>query len=111
MEFICNANFKGDYGKPIKLRKLHKRIPNSTLHIKPHQLVVKDLKGTVIFFSNGKFRVMGCIDKLEASLLLMKYLQMLKRHHELKTFPSITLQSYTQKYNLGYSLHLPNLVP
>ena len=47
MEFVCNANFKGEFEKNIDLHQLHKSIPNSKLCIKPFQLVVKDLRGTL----------------------------------------------------------------
>ena len=77
MEFVCNANFKGEFDKNIDLRQLHKSIPNSKLCIKPFQLVVKDLNGTLILFSNCKFRTMGCIDELEASFLAFAYVDRL----------------------------------
>src|SRR5208282_3219857 len=103
MEFVSNANFKGEFKKKIDLRQLHSKIPNSKLHTKPFQLVVKDPQGTVILFSNGKFRTMGCIDELEAGFLAYKYL-------ETSTFPSITLQSYTSKCELGFRINLEKMV-
>ena len=103
MEFVCNANFKGDFDKNIDLHKLHKAIPNSKLCMKPYQLVVKDLKGTLILFSNGKFRTMGCIDELEASFLAFAFLE------KLKVFPSITLQSYTLRAHLGFQVNLEKM--
>ena len=105
MEFVCNANFKGQYHKSINLRKLHEHVPNSKLHMTPYQLVIKDLKGTLIFFSTGRFRIMGCIDELEASFLPFAYLQKLEKH-PLTKFPAVTVQSYTLKYNLGFYIHL-----
>ena len=108
MEFVVNANFKGDYGKPINLHKLHKRVVNSKLQYAPFQLVIRDLKGTIIVFSNGKFRVMGCIDELEASFMPFAYLQKIKRR-PMNKFPLITLQSYTLKCNLGFKVDLPKL--
>ncbi len=108
MEFVSNANFRGDYKKHINLRKLHKRVPNSKLYVKPSQLVIKDIKGTLILFRTGKFRIMGCIDELEASFLPFPYLQKLS-HHQLKSFPSITLQSYTSNTQLGYHVNLEKM--
>ena len=101
MEFVCNANFKGDFDKNIDLRQLHKSIPNSKLCMKPYQLVVKDLKGTLILFSNGKFRTMGCIDELEASFLAFSYLDKIGT-----SSPSITLPSYTLRAQLGFRVNL-----
>jgi TATA-box binding protein (TBP) (component of TFIID and TFIIIB) len=75
------------------------------LHRKPHQLVVKDPKGTLIFFQSGKFRVMGCIDELEATFLVYKYTKFINEDE----FPSVTLQSYTATSNLGFKVILENM--
>ena len=75
---VINANFRSCHDKPINLKNIHLLLPNiSKLHIKPSQLVIKDEKGTVICFSNGKMRIMGCIDELEATFLVYKYTMML----------------------------------
>ena len=103
MELVCNSNYKGESGKSIDLRKLHSALPTSKLCIKPLQLVIKDLRGTLILFSNGKFRVMGCIDEFEASFLAFAYLPS-------DSFPSITLQSYTLKWELGFHVNLRKMV-
>ncbi len=105
MEFVCNANFKGGMERSIELPSLCKKIPNSVLHRKPHQLVVKDPKGTVIFFQSGKFRVMGCIDELEATFLAYKYTSLINDDE----FPPITLQSYTATCHLGFKVILENM--
>ena len=102
MEFVCNANYKGDVKHSVNLRKLHKKIPNSILYKKPHQLVVKDLKGTVLFFGSGKLRVMGCVDELDATFLVYKYSTMI---HDAE-FPSLSLQSYTMNSHLGFRVSL-----
>ena len=104
MEFACNANFKGNMHKFINLNKLSSEIPNSKLYSKPRQLVVKDSnnRGTIIFFSNGKFRIMGCIDELDATILAHSYT--IKVDGE--SFPPIELQSYTMKAHLGFSIDL-----
>ena len=106
MEYVCNANFKGEYDKKIDLRALPTSIPKSKLCIKPYQLVIKDLCGTLILFSNGKFRTMGCIDELEASLFACSYLEKLSKFEQI---PFITLQSYTMKYELGYRVSLEKM--
>jgi TATA-box binding protein (TBP) (component of TFIID and TFIIIB) len=108
MEFVCNANFKGEFDKSINLRELHKLIPNSRLHIKPFQLVVRDLSGTLILFSNGKFRTMGCNDEFDASLLASSYLHKLTTSPS-KMFPCITLQSYTLRLQLGFRVNLEQM--
>jgi TATA-box binding protein (TBP) (component of TFIID and TFIIIB) len=102
MEFVCNANYRGDMKHPVNLQKLHKKISNSKLYKKPHQLVVKDLNGTVLFFPSGKFRVMGCIDELDATFLVYKYTTLI---HDAE-FPPLTLQSYTMKLHLGFRVAL-----
>jgi TATA-box binding protein (TBP) (component of TFIID and TFIIIB) len=102
MDFVCNANYKGDFGKQINLRQVN--IPNSKLYMKPYQLVVKDNKGTLVIFSNGKFRVMGCIDELEASFLAFAHVEKLYTD-----FPIITLQSYTLRGDVGFPINLIKL--
>ena len=75
---VINANFRSSHDKPIDLKNVHLLLPNiSKLHIKPSQLVIKDEKGTIVFFSNGKMRIMGCIDELDATFLAYKYTMML----------------------------------
>ena len=83
--------------KPIDLENLI--IPNSKLHVKPHQLVIKDKKGTLIFFRNGSFRVMGCIDVLDASFLAFSYISRI----DCDDVPKIYSQSYTSAATLGYN--------
>ena len=104
MQFVSNANFKGDFGKKLDLHHLHKTIPNSKLCDKPNQLVVKDLKGTLIIFGNGKFRTMGCNDELDASFLAFSYADGLAA-----SLPSITIQSYTLHANLCFHVNLVQL--
>ena len=108
MEFVCNANFKGDCDHCIDLEKLKSIIPNSKLHAKPHQLVVKDPKGTLIFFGTGKFRIMGCIDELKASLLVCTYLEKAIPFPFI-SFPFITLQSYTLRSTIGFRINLTKM--
>src|SRR5258708_29290377 len=105
MEFVCNANFKGDCDHFSNLDKLKSIIPNSKLYVKPRQLVVKDPKATLIFFSTGKFRIMGCIDMLEASSLVCAYLEKAIPIPFI-SFPFITLQSYTLRSTIGFRINL-----
>ena len=105
MDFVCNANFKGDMKQFIDLKKLSLELPNSKLHDKPYQLVIKDVKGTLIFFSNGKFRIMGCIDELDATFLAYTYTTKIDNDQ----FPPIELQSFTSRCHLGFSINLSNV--
>src|SRR5271154_6972869 len=100
MDLVCNANYRADLKHSVDLCKLYKKIPNSTLHRKPHQLVVKDSLGTVLFFASGKIRVMGCIDELEAAFLVYTYTALIGE------FPPIMLQSYTSNSHLGFRVSL-----
>src|SRR5271156_6277304 len=101
MEYVCNANFRGDFEKPVDLHSLHALIPNSRLCTKPYQLVVRDLRGTLIVFSNGKFRTMGCIDELEASMLACTYFEKLSKFpfNQFPTSPSNPTRSSTSWAN------------
>lgn len=105
MDLVSNANYRGAMKHVIELTKLHNKIPNSILHKKPHQLVVKDIKGTILFFRSGKFRVMGCIDELEATFLAYRYTLLISD----KEFPSVTLQSYTSNSHLGFKVNLETM--
>jgi hypothetical protein len=51
MEFVCNANYRGEFGKSINLRKVN--IPNSKLCMKPYQLVVKGTNGTLVMANSA----------------------------------------------------------
>src|SRR3977135_4332158 len=81
------------------------KIPNTTLYKKPHQLVVKDPKGTILFFQSGKFRVMGFIDELEATFLVYRYTNLINDGE----FPPVTLQSYTSTSHLGFRVSLEKM--
>jgi TATA-box binding protein (TBP) (component of TFIID and TFIIIB) len=102
---VRNANYRGAMKHTVELSQLHSQIPNSVLYRKPHQLVVKDPQGTIMFFQSGKFRVMGCIDELEATFLAYKYTNLINDDE----FPSITLQSYTTTCHLGFKVILENM--
>lgn len=105
MDLVRNANYKGSMKHSIYLPKLHSKIPHSKLHKKPHQLVVKDRKGTILFFQSGKFRVMGCVDELDAMFLVYKYSNLINDDE----FPPVTLQSYTSTSHLGYRVNLEKM--
>ena len=76
---VVNVNYRSRHDKSIDLKSVHSLLPNnSKLCLKPLQLVIRDEKGgTIIFFSNGKLRIMGCIDELEATFLAYKYIMMI----------------------------------
>lgn len=105
MDLVRNANYKGSMKHGINLSTLAKKIPSSVLHRKPYQLVVKEPRGTLVFFGSGKFRVMGCIDELEAAFLLYSYTPLIRDDE----FPSLTLQSYTSTSNLGFRVNLEKM--
>jgi TATA-box binding protein (TBP) (component of TFIID and TFIIIB) len=103
MEFVVNVNYRGKLQKKVNLQKLC--FPSSKLHVKPSQLVIKDKMGTVIMFSSGKFRVMGCVDAVDAALLAMKHTLQIDDND----FPRVCSQSYTSRAKLGYSVNLYEL--
>ena len=75
---VINSNFRSSHDKCIDLNHFHSLLPKiSKLCVKPSQLVIKDEKGTLLFFSNGKLRIMGCNDELDATFLAYKYTRML----------------------------------
>jgi TATA-box binding protein (TBP) (component of TFIID and TFIIIB) len=101
---IINTNYRSSYGKRVNLKTLNTLLPNiSKLHIKPSQLVIKDPKGTIIFFSNGKMRIMGCNDELEATFLCYKYTAMLDSDC---IFQPVYQQTMTVKVTLNYNINL-----
>src|SRR5438552_1279282 len=100
MEFVVNVNYCGKLKQPINLKSLN--VPNSILHVRPHQLVIKTSKGTLILFSSGRFRVMGCVDAVEASCLAFKYTFLIDSND----IPEIYSQSYTSTVKLGYKINL-----
>jgi TATA-box binding protein (TBP) (component of TFIID and TFIIIB) len=102
---VTNTNYRASLESNIDLVKLHLLIPNSKLHIKPRQLVVKDDKGVVIFFGNGKLRVMGCNDDLDATFLAYKYIELIAPYDS----PVLHLQSMTVRAIFGHRLNLTQL--
>ena len=103
MEFVVNVNYRGKLKNPIDLKKIN--VPSSKYHSLPSQLVIKDNKGTIILFSSGKFRVMGCIDELEATFLAYKYIEQISSDD----YPDISIQSFTSVTKLGYDVNLDKL--
>jgi TATA-box binding protein (TBP) (component of TFIID and TFIIIB) len=104
---IINANFRSTHDKYIDLKNIHLFLPNvSKLHTKPSQLVIKDEKGTIIFFRNGKMRIMGCIDELDATFLAYKYTMMLDDDYN---FQPVYLQSMTVRVTFNGNVRI-NLV-
>jgi TATA-box binding protein (TBP) (component of TFIID and TFIIIB) len=103
MELVVNVNYRGKLKNPIDLKKIN--VPNSKYYTLPHQLVIKDEKGTLIFFSSGKFRIMGCIDELEATFLAYKYIEKISSDD----YPEISVQSHTSVAKLGRRVDLIKL--
>ena len=98
-----NANYRGKLKQSINLRDLN--VPKSKYHVRPQQLVIKNENGTVILFSSGRFRVMGCVDVLEATCLALKYVDMI----DYDNVPEIYSQSYTSRAKLDYNINLTKL--
>jgi TATA-box binding protein (TBP) (component of TFIID and TFIIIB) len=69
-------------------------------------VVIKDEKGTLVLFGTGKFRVMGCIDELEAAFLAYKYIEQITHDSD---FPDISIQSFTSVAKLGHVVNLNKL--
>lgn len=96
---VINANYRTSHDKCINLEHFHYLLLHSfkissKLCTKPAQLVIKDEKGTLLFFSNGKLRIMGCIDELEATFLAYKYTMMIDDDYN---FQPVYSQSMTVK--------------
>ena len=104
MEHVVNVNYRGQMNKKAVILQSMK-FENSKLHNKPQQLVVKDSQGTIIFFNSGKFRVMGCLDPLDAAFLALKYTLQIDEDD----LPELKTQSYTSRFNLGYQINLQKL--
>jgi len=101
---VINANYRSTHDKPINLKNAHLLFPKiSKLHVKPSQLVIKDKNGTLILFSSGKMRIMGCIDELDATFLAYKYIMMLDDDCNFQPVysQSMTVRvDYTKRINL-----------
>jgi len=103
MEFVVNVNYRGKLKSCIDLKKID--VANSKYYTTPHQVVIKDAKGTLIFFSSGKFRVMGCVDELDATFLAYTYIEQIVSDE----YPDISVQSYTSVAKLGLEINLDKL--
>jgi len=104
---VVNCNFKSNLNKPLNLSLIHSLMPNSKLYTKPSQLIIKDEDGTLIFFSNGKHRVMGCKDEFDATLLAYKYVALIDKSDD--DFPLLYSQSSTVRVLFHKKIHLPSL--
>lgn len=101
---VTNVNFRLRHNKPIDLKKLHSTLPNiSKLYYRPSQLAIKDEKGTIICFRNGKMRIMGCVDELEATFLAYKYTLMLDDNCD---FQPVFTQSMTVRADCFMKMNL-----
>jgi len=103
MAYVVNVNYCGSMPKGFGLKRINAL--NSKLYLKPHQLVIKDKKGTLIFFASGKFRIMGCVDPIDATCLALKYCFDIDN----SDIPDIYSQSYTFTYKLDYNVNLYKL--
>src|SRR6266566_422266 len=103
MEYVVNVNYRGSMKKRIDLKKVN--APNSRLYAKPRQLVIKNEKRTLILFSSGRFKIMGCVDELDAHFLALKYTFDI----DCDDIPDIYSQSYTSSAKLGYVVNLNKL--
>src|SRR5438552_14055689 len=101
---IINTNFRTSLKTKIDLESFHQLLPSSKLFIKPRQLVVKDDMGVLVFFSNGKMRIMGCNDDFDATILAYKYIALVANET-----PDIQLQSMTMKVATSKHINLSQL--
>ena len=67
--------------------------------------MIKDVKGTVILFSSGSFRVMGCADAIKAAFLLYSCLEKIDDDD----IPELYCQSYTSRTKLSRKINLSKL--
>ena len=103
MDLLVSANYKGKLPHGIDLAWMHEQVPTSALHKKPSMLVITDDSGTVLLFRTGCFRVMGCKDQLDATLLANKYVSYMG------VYADVTLQSGTASFKLGFPVNLYRL--
>src|SRR5438552_13016555 len=101
---VTNTNFRASLETKIDLQRFHQLLPSSKLYIKPRQLVVKDDMGVLIFFSNGKMRIIGCNDNFDATMLAYKYIALVANETQ-----EIPLQSMTVKVSTGKRINLTQL--
>ena len=67
--------------------------------------MIKTETGTLILFSSGKFRVMGCVDAVDATFFAFTYTNKI----DSDDVPEIYSQSYTSHTKLGYNVNLCKL--
>jgi TATA-box binding protein (TBP) (component of TFIID and TFIIIB) len=104
---ITNVNYRGSLDERINLREMKLCFPNSKLCFHPFQLIIKDEKCTILFFTSGKFRVMGykSDDVWDASSVVYKYTSTIDKEY----FPLLELQSMTVKAKFDKPLDLHKL--
>lgn len=102
---IVNVNYRGSLTKNIDLDMLQQLIPNSYQCHKPKQLIIKDEKAVIMFFSTGNFRILKCIDEIEASLIAYNYTSLIDNEE----YPTIYIQSMTVKVTLNKNINLTKL--
>ena len=104
---LQNVNYKGSLDERIDLHKLKLLFPGAKLCNYPFQLIIKDVAGTLIIFSSGKYRLMGfkAEDDLEATCVVYKYTKFIDPEY----MPSLALQSMTLKAHFGQCINLHKL--
>ena len=103
---VQNVNYKGSLDKRIDLHKML-IFAFAKLCNYPFQLTIKDDAGTLMFFSSGKYRLMGfkTEDDLEATCVVYKYTKFIDPEY----IPSLVLQSMTVKSHFGKCINLHKL--
>jgi TATA-box binding protein (TBP) (component of TFIID and TFIIIB) len=107
---VLNVNYRSCHDKCINLLQFQSILPpntNSKLCIKPAQLVIHDEKGTLLFFSNGKLRIMGCNDEIDATFLSYKYTMMLDDDYN---FQPVYTQTMTVRVVLNKKINIASFV-
>ena len=101
---ITNVNYRGSLEKTVNLYEMKLLFHNSKLCLHPFQLIIKDEMCTLLFFTSGKYRVMGCKsdDVWEASIMVYKYTKTIDKDY----FPILTLQSITMKAKFDKNVDL-----
>lgn len=106
---VVNAVYRGDFKTKLNLHQLHQNLMGSVLYTsRPTMLLLKDAEGTLMIFASGKFRIMGLVDELDATLKVYGIFSKMG----FDQFPPITVQTMTVKLKLKpVNLHvLSNLI-
>ena len=106
---VTNVNYRGSLNETINLHEMKLCFPTAVARLcfHPFQLIIKDEKCTLLFFTSGNYRVMGfkTDDEWEASLVVYKYTKSINKNH----VPILTLQSMTVKSKFDKPVDLNKL--